>query len=146
MKVIIQRVSQAEVVVDSSIVGKISKGFLVYVCFVKADTEKQISDSIKKIINLRIFEDENRKMNKNIKQINGEILSISQFTLSWDGSKGNRPSFDQSMEPKEAQVMYDRFNLDLERCGVNIQTGIFGANMKVHSINDGPVTISLEFI
>jgi D-tyrosyl-tRNA(Tyr) deacylase len=144
--VIIQRVSQAEVVVDSSIVGKISKGFLVYVCFVKADTEKQISDSIKKIINLRIFEDENRKMNKNIKQINGEILSISQFTLSWDGSKGNRPSFDQSMEPKEAQVMYDRFNLDLERCGVNIQTGIFGANMKVHSINDGPVTISLEFI
>lgn len=143
---IIQRVSQAEVVVDSSIVGKISKGFLVYVCFVKADTEKQISDSIKKIINLRIFEDENRKMNKNIKQINGEILSISQFTLSWDGSKGNRPSFDQSMEPKEAQVMYDRFNLDLERCGVNIQTGIFGANMKVHSINDGPVTISLEFI
>jgi D-tyrosyl-tRNA(Tyr) deacylase len=146
LKVIIQRVSQAEVVVDSSIVGKISKGFLVYVCFVKADTEKQISDSIKKIINLRIFEDENRKMNKNIKQINGEILSISQFTLSWDGSKGNRPSFDQSMEPKEAQVMYDRFNLDLERCGVNIQTGIFGANMKVHSINDGPVTISLEFI
>jgi D-tyrosyl-tRNA(Tyr) deacylase len=131
--------------VNSSTVGEISKGFLIYVCFVKGDTNKQISDSIKKIINLRIFEDKNRKMNNNIVQANGKILSISQFTLSWNGSKGNRPSFDQSMPPLEAQVMYNKFNLDLEHSGINIQTGIFGADMKVHSINDGPVTINLEF-
>ena len=145
MKVIIQRVSQAKVVVNNSTVGEISKGFLLYVCFVKGDTEKQISDSIKKIKNLRIFEDENGKMNNNIVQVSGSILSISQFTLSWNGSKGNRPSFEQSMPPREAQIMYNKFNQDLEHSDINLQTGIFGSDMRVHLINDGPVTINLDF-
>lgn len=145
MKVIVQRVKEAKVVVDSKTVGEISQGYLLYVCFVKGDTNKQVEDAIKKVLNLRIFEDNNGKMNQDISQVEGSILSVSQFTLSWDGKKGNRPSFDQSMPPVEAEIMYEKFNEKLGLTGVPIKKGTFGADMKVHSINDGPVTFILEF-
>ena len=104
-----------------------------------------IDSAIKKIISLRIFEDANGRMNKNILEVNGEVLSISQFTLSWDGRKGNRPSFDLSMSPEQAKLFYHLFNQNMQKSGVKIQTGIFGADMKVESINDGPVTFHLSF-
>lgn len=131
--------------VKGAIVGEIHNGYLLYVCFVKNDSEKQLEDAVRKILNLRIFEDSNGKMNQNITQIRGSILSISQFTLSWDGKKGNRPSFDQSMSPNLASQLYSKFNRSLGLNGLPVETGIFGADMKVHSINDGPVTFILEF-
>ena len=145
MKVIIQRVKESQVTIENKIQGEISFGFLLYVCFESEDTIESLNAAVKKILTLRIFEDENGKMNKNIKQVNGEILSISQFTLSWDGRKGNRPSFDKSMSPTQAQEYYQVFNQELSKTDLKVQTGIFGADMKVQSINDGPVTFSLSF-
>ncbi len=145
MKVIIQRVKEANVQIDNEIVGKINKGYLLYVCFEKEDTLTNINASIKKIRDLRIFEDQAGKMNTSLLDANGEVLSISQFTLSWDGKKGNRPSFDKSMHPDKAEVLYNKFNELLKQNDINVQTGCFGANMQVQSINDGPVTFYLTF-
>jgi D-tyrosyl-tRNA(Tyr) deacylase len=145
MKVIVQRVLESKVIINNSTHAQIQKGYLLYVCFEREDSTQSLQKAVQKITDLRINEDENQKMNLDISQINGEILSISQFTLSWDGKKGNRPSFENSMEPLAAQALYDRFNQALMENGINTKTGIFGADMKIESINDGPVTFILNF-
>lgn len=145
MKILVQRVSEASVKVDHKIVGKISKGFLLYVCFEADDTIDVIDSAIKKIVNLRVFEDGSSRMNQNIQQVQGDILSVSQFTLSWDGRKGHRPSFDRSMSPNHAKIFYRTFNDKLKLKGIKVEMGIFGAEMLVQSINDGPVTFFLSF-
>lgn len=145
MKVIIQRVLEASVEIENIEYSSIKKGLLLYICFEKEDTKDLIDLLIKKISNLRIFEDKQGKMNLNLQEVQAEILSISQFTLSWNGKKGNRPSFDLSMEPCKAAEFYTLFNTKLNQTGINTKTGKFGADMKVRSINDGPVTFSFEY-
>lgn len=143
MKVVVTRVEQASVKVDNKIIGKISSGLLVLVGFTNNDTEKDIDYMIDKIINLRIFNDENGIMNKSLLQVNKEILSVSQFTLYADTTKGRRPSYINALNSKEAIKLYEIFNNKLKEY-VRVETGLFGADMKVESINDGPVTIIME--
>lgn len=144
MKLVIQRVTNAQVEVENEIVGKIGKGFLVLFGAGKGDTKEQADFLSEKLCNLRIFEDENDKMNLSIKDINGEILIVSQFTLYADCRKGNRPSFVNAMLSEEANEMYEYF---IEKCRkmINkVEKGKFGVHMKVSLANDGPVTIILE--
>lgn len=143
MRVLVQRVSEASVKVGNKVVGKIDQGLLLFVCFEKEDTDLICQRMAKKVLNLRIFEDNQRKMNKNVTQVNAKILSISQFTLSWPGKKGNRPSFSNSMNPDTAQIFYETFNRLLKDV-IQIQEGLFGKDMKVSLVNDGPVTFMLE--
>lgn len=145
MKLLIQRVHSANVKVENKVIGAINNGYLIYVCFEQNDNNDILNKAIEKVINLRIFEDEAGKMNRNIMQAKGEILSISQFTLSWDGKKGNRPSFDTSMSPANAQLYYHKFNEALRQKGIVVKKGTFGAHMMIESINDGPVTFHLSF-
>lgn len=145
MKVVIQRVNEARVEVDTEIVGAINKGLLLYVCFEIDDQEHNLDLAIEKLVNLRIFEDDKERMHFNIKDTKCEILSVSQFTLSWDGSRGHRPSFDKSMPPNQARLMYALFNKKLRENGIKVSEGKFGANMQIHSVNDGPVTFFLNF-
>lgn len=145
MKAIVQRVHQAKVEVEEKVVGEIEKGYLIYICFEKDDTYKVMDKLIHKILNLRIFEDDQEKMNFSLADVQGSILSISQFTLSWDGKKGHRPSFDGSMPPNDAKIFYKMFNDKLKAAGVNVQIGAFGKQMNVSSINDGPVTFFLDY-
>lgn len=145
MKVVIQRVKEASVEVDQQVVGEIKKGLLLFTCFEHEDTEKTIDAAVDKISKLRIFEDQNEKMNLSALDLNLEILSISQFTLSWDGSRGYRPSFDASMKPAEARLFYSIFNRKLKEAGLKVSEGRFGATMQVKSLNDGPVTFHLSF-
>ncbi len=145
MKILIQRVKEARVEINKNTVGEISHGLLLYVCFEEQDHLDVIDQAVKKITNLRIFEDEDNKMNYNILQSQGEILSISQFTLSWDGRKGYRPSFDRSMPPNDAKLFYRKFNDAIAKQGIKLAKGRFGAEMDVYSINDGPVTFFLSF-
>lgn len=144
MKILIQRSKQSSVKVENEIVGKIDHGMVVFICFEQEDTEEKIDMAIHKLINLRIFEDENNKMTYNILQTKGSILSVSQFTLSWDGSGGHRPSFDRSMSPNQAKLFYAIFNKKLKE-HLPVETGIFGAMMEVAITNDGPVTFHLNF-
>ena len=144
MKIVVQRVSKSSVSVSNQIISKIDKGLNLLVCMERQDCIKTIEKAATKILALRIFQDENGKMNKSINQVDGEILAISQFTLSWDGQKGNRPSFDNSMSPQEAQVLFDDFCSLLNK-SITTKKGSFGDSMKVEIINDGPVTFSLEF-
>lgn len=145
MKIVVQRVQSAQVEVEQEIVGKINSGLLLLVCFEQGDDDSCINKSIDKLTKLRIFDDKDGKMNLDIQQVNGEILSVSQFTLSWDGSGGHRPSFERSMAPQEARLKYALFNRELKNRGFNVQEGKFGAFMKVSLVNDGPVTFILEF-
>ncbi|MBT4791841.1 MAG: D-tyrosyl-tRNA(Tyr) deacylase [Halobacteriovoraceae bacterium] len=145
MRVLVQRVKSAKVLIDSQVKGEIGIGYLLYVCLEQTDTILKIDQAITKIVNLRIFEDEQNKMNQNISQVKGQILSISQFTLSWDGKKGHRPSFDKSMAPNDAKILYKHFNDKLSACGITVEKGIFGAQMEVSSINDGPVSFIIDF-
>jgi D-tyrosyl-tRNA(Tyr) deacylase len=145
MKVLVQRVKSASVSIEKETVGEISNGYLLFVCFEENDTLEAVELAVEKISKLRIFEDQDAKMNKSIMDINGEILSVSQFTLSWDGKKGHRPSFDKSLNPNDAKIYYRKFNDGLSSLGLKIEKGIFGAEMLVSSINDGPVTFMLEF-
>jgi D-tyrosyl-tRNA(Tyr) deacylase len=115
------------------------------VCFEQGDDDLKISKAVEKVSKLRIFDDESGKMNLDISSVKGEILSVSQFTLSWDGSGGHRPSFERSMAPKEARLKYALFNRDLRNKGLTVKEGKFGAFMKVSLVNDGPVTFTLEF-
>jgi len=144
VKIVAQRSLSSFVSVDEKIVGKIDFGLVVLVGFTCGDTEKDIDYLVKKLVNLRIFDDENHIMNKSILDIGGSILSISQFTLYADCKKsGNRPSYSKAMKASEASLMYDLFNKKLSTY-VNVGTGIFGSDMKVSITNDGPVTILLE--
>lgn len=145
MKVVVQRVQEASVTVESEIIGQISNGLLLLVCFEQGDSDEALHRSIDKISKLRIFDDENGKMNLDIQSVKGEILSVSQFTLSWDGSGGHRPSFEKSMPPQEARLKYALFNRELRQKGLTVQEGKFGAFMKVSLVNDGPVTFVLNF-
>lgn len=141
MRVVIQRTLESSVEVDNKIVGQIKNGLTLLVGFGKNDSSKEIDYMVNKIINLRIFNDENNVMNKSLLEVNGEILSISQFTLYADTSRGRRPSYFNAHSA--ASYLYDEFNEKLKK-HVNVETGIFGADMKVSLINDGPVTIILE--
>lgn len=145
MKVVVQRSGVSSVRVNGSIVGEIDHGIVLLVCCEKGDTESTISKACEKILKLRIFEDENGRMNKDILAADGKILAISQFTLSWDGQKGNRPSFDNSMPPTEAQILFDKL-CDILSKEVPVQKGEFGARMEVQITNQGPVTFSLSFL
>lgn len=144
MKAVIQRVKYAKVEVDDKCVGKIEKGFLVLLGVKENDTEKDVDYLVKKICNMRIFKDENDKMNINIKDINGEILVVSQFTLYADCTGGNRPSFINAAKHEKAVDLYESFKLKIANEMGKVESGIFGADMKVSLLNDGPVTIILE--
>ena len=143
MKTVVTRVTQASVTIDNKLISKINNGLLVLVGFTENDDESKIDYMVKKITNLRIFNDENNIMNKSIKDVNGEILSVSQFTLYGDASNGNRPSYIKALKGEEAIKLYDLFNKKLNET-IKTKTGVFGADMKVKSINDGPVTIIIE--
>ena len=143
MKVVAQRVLESNVKVDGKVVGEIGKGLMLLVSFTQTDTVNEIDYMVNKISNLRIFDDENGIMNLSIKDIGGEVLSISQFTLYGDARKGNRPSYVAALNGEEAIKLYDLFNEKLNEI-VHVEKGIFGADMKVSLINDGPVTILLE--
>lgn len=143
MKVVLQRSKNSKVTINNKLNGEIDKGYVLLVGFTDGDNEEIIDKMIKKIINLRVFEDENEKMNLSILDIGGSILSISQFTLYADSTKGNRPSFIKAMNPIEASKLYDLFNEKLRKF-IKVETGIFGSDMKVEIYNDGPVTIILD--
>jgi len=144
MRVLIQRSKNSSVTIDNKVNGSIDFGYVLLVGFTDGDNEQIVDKMINKILNLRIFEDENGKMNKSIIDEGGSILSISQFTLYADTKKGNRPSFVQSLEYNKASNLYDYFNLKLKERNIKVETGIFGADMKVSILNDGPVTIFLD--
>ena len=144
MKTVIQRVKYASVTIEEEVHGKINQGYLILVGIKNEDTPEIVSRMADKIANLRIFEDADGKMNLNLSQAGGAVLSISQFTLYADCHKGNRPSFDTAGEPKHAKDMYILFNKDMREKGFQVEEGIFGADMKVELLNDGPVTIILD--
>ena len=144
MKLVGQRVKKAEVKVDGNIIGKIDKGFLVLIGIKVGDTKEQADYLVKKLWNLRVFSDENDKMNLSIKDVKGKLLIVSQFTLYGDCSQGNRPSFIEAARPEEANPLYEYFCNQCELNNIEVQKGIFGADMKVELINDGPVTIIIE--
>ena len=144
MKLLVQRVKKSNVTVEGKKVGEISKGFLVLCGITHTDTEKEADYLAKKLCNLRVFEDENEKMNLSIKDINGELLIVSQFTLYADCSSGNRPSFTNAAKPDIAEKLYEYFIEQCKSYGLKVEKGIFGANMQISLINDGPVTILLE--
>lgn len=145
MKVVIQRVSQASVTIDSQIVANIQKGLLVLIGFEDADTQEDSSWLSSKIVNLRIFGDENDVMNLSVKDIDGDIIVVSQFTLHALTKKGNRPSYIKASKPEIAIPLYEQFVTQVEQdLGKKVQTGVFGADMKVNLLNDGPVTIVID--
>jgi D-tyrosyl-tRNA(Tyr) deacylase len=145
MRVVIQRVSQASVEIDGEIVGQIGKGLLVYLSVGKGDTKSNAEFIADKIANLRVFSDENDKMNLGVRDVGGEILLVSNFTLHGDCRKGRRPGFDGAAEPAFANELYE-YTVNLVRqAGIKVATGIFGASMKVQSINDGPVTFIIDY-
>jgi len=145
MRVVLQRVSQASVTVDSKIVADIQKGLLVLVGIEDADTQEDIDWLVGKIIKMRIFGDENDVMNCSVQDVNGDIIVVSQFTLHASTKKGNRPSYIKASKPEFAIPMYENFVKSLEKeCSKKVQTGIFGADMKVSLLNDGPVTIIID--
>ena len=143
MKVVIQRVKKASVKIDNKLINQIDNGFMLLVGFTHGDTLKEVKQCVKKIINLRVFADEHNLMNKSILDIKGSILSISQFTLYANTKKGNRPSFIEALNPQEASMLYEEFNQQLNMY-VPTLSGVFGADMQVELINDGPVTIIID--
>ncbi|QOR74498.1 D-tyrosyl-tRNA(Tyr) deacylase [Cruoricaptor ignavus] len=144
MKIVIQRVSEASVKVDNKIVGEISQGLLLLIGVHQDDDESDVDWLVQKILNLRIFSDDASKMNLSVKDISGDILCVSQFTLLADYKKGNRPSFISAARPEKAVPLFEYFKSELSKSGLKIQSGIFGADMKVSLMNDGPVTIVME--
>ncbi|KAF0422418.1 D-aminoacyl-tRNA deacylase [Pediococcus pentosaceus] len=144
MRVVIQRVSKASVTIEENVVGKVGPGFMLLVAFNDEDTDADLDFAVRKIDNMRIFEDEQAKMNLSINDVKGAILSVSQFTLFASTKKGNRPSFTKSGNPELASKLYDQFNAKLRATGIEVQTGQFGADMQVELVNDGPVTIVLD--
>ena len=144
MRLVVQRVKYASVKVDGSVVGKIDNGYMVLVGITDTDTKETCDYLADKLINLRIFDDENDNMNLNINAVGGSLLLISQFTLYADASKGNRPSFIKAAKPDISKPLYEYFCDVCEKKNIHVERGIFGADMKVELLNDGPVTIILE--
>ena len=144
MKVVIQRVSQAQVAIEEQIVGQFKQGFMVLVGIHQEDTPEDVAYVVGKISKLRVFEDDEGKMNRSIQEIEGSILSISQFTLYAKTKKGNRPSFIEAARPDVSIPLYELFNQQLEAEGIAVATGEFGADMQVSLTNDGPVTIVID--
>lgn len=144
MRVVIQRVSEAKVVADGIESGAINKGLLLLIGVEEADTNEDVDYLTRKISNMRIFEDEAGKMNLSLKEVDGEILSISQFTLHADTKKGNRPSFIKAARPDQADQLYEELNDKLRAEGFKVEVGVFGADMDVSLVNDGPVTILID--
>lgn len=144
MKIVAQRVREASVKIDGKIHGQVEGGFMVLVGFHPKDTEKIVDKMVDKLIHLRVFEDEHGKMNLSLNNVGGHILSISQFTLYADCRKGRRPGFTDAAKPDIAIPLYEYFNRRIKESGIHVETGIFGADMKVSLINDGPVTIILD--
>ena len=144
MRVLLQRVKQASVEIDGNVNGEIGQGLLLLVGFTENDGDKEIEYLARKVLNARIFSDADDKMNLNLQQVSGSILSISQFTLYAQTRKGNRPSFTRAQNPDIASKNYDMFNEKLRESGVQVETGIFGADMQVSLVNDGPVTIMYD--
>lgn len=144
MRIVLQRVAHASVTVDEKVIGKIQRGFLLLVGVTHDDTMEDMEYLVRKIVQMRIFEDEEGKLNRSIQDIGGEILSVSQFTLYADTKKGNRPSFSKAAPGDVALEMFEQFNGLLRDTGIPVETGQFGADMKVELLNDGPVTILLD--
>ena len=144
MRVVLQRVAHAIVTVDGEIIGKIQRGFLLLVGVTHDDAMEDMEYLVRKIVQMRIFEDEEGKLNRSIQDVGGEILSVSQFTLYADTKKGNRPSFSKAAPGDVALEMFEQFNGLLRDTGIPVETGQFGADMKVELLNDGPVTILLD--
>jgi len=144
MKIVLQRVSRASVKVDDLIVGSIDHGMLLLLGFSSNDTEESILPTLEKIVKLRIFSDQEGKMNKSVLDVEGSMLLISQFTLYADTKKGNRPSFIEAARPEQAIPLYEFFIAEMKKRISKVETGIFGADMKVELVNEGPVTILFE--
>ena len=144
MKAVIQRVTEAQVQIEGKVVGKIDQGFMILLGIHAKDTKEDVDYLVRKISKLRVFEDDQGKMNLSLQEIGGSILSISQFTLYADTKKGNRPSFTEAARPETAISLYEMFNKQLKEIGIPTETGEFGADMKVTLTNDGPVTIIID--
>lgn len=143
MRVLVQRSLESSVLVDNKIVGRIDNGLVLFVGFTHGDSKKEIDYMVDKVINLRIFDDENGVMNKSLMDVKGSILSISQFTLYGNAKKGRRPSYVDALGGEDASKLYDEFNNELLKHNIKVETGIFGADMVVNITNDGPVTLLL---
>lgn len=144
MKLVVQRVSHASVTVEGNVVGKINEGLMILIGAKKGDTEKDVEYCVEKALNLRIFSDENDKMNLSVKDMNGELLLISQFTLYGNTSHGRRPDFIEAESPERANELYELFVEKAKQSGLKVQTGVFRADMKVELLNNGPVTLIVE--
>lgn len=144
MKIVLQRVKKASVTINEELYSSINKGLLIFFCVEKGDEKESMEWMTKKVLSLRIFEDENGKMNRSVADIGGEVLVVSQFTLAADCKKGTRPSFDNSAEPIFAKKVYEEFCQMLKNSGLFVRTGVFAAMMDVSLVNDGPVTILLN--
>ncbi len=144
MIALLQRVSSAQVEIDKRVTGRIGRGLLVFLCAVKGDEENDLDYILKKVSLLRIFEDEEGKMNRSLLEVNGEALVISQFTLAARTRKGNRPSFDEAEAPGKAKTLYELFVQRLAETGIPVRTGEFGAAMAISLVNEGPVTILID--
>lgn len=143
MRVLVQRSLDSSVLVDDKIVGRIDNGLVIFVGFTHGDSKKEIDYMVDKVINLRIFDDDNGVMNKSLMDVHGSILSISQFTLYGNAKKGRRPSYVDALGGEDASKLYDEFNNELLKHNIKVETGIFGADMVVNITNDGPVTLLL---
>ncbi len=144
MRALIQRVSKAQVAVDGDIIGKVDEGMLIFICAMQGDSNAEGTKLVQKISKLPIFRDDQGRMNKSLLDVGGSALIVSQFTLGADTSRGNRPGFSMAATPDEGQRLYDTFILDFKALGISVETGQFGADMKVSLVNDGPVTIWLD--
>lgn len=144
MRAVVQKVSSSKVTVDGEIIGKIDQGLMVLLGVTHDDTSKDVDYMVDKVTNLRIFEDEEGKMNLSLKDIGGDVLAVSQFTLYGDARRGRRPSFSDAARPEVANPLYEEFIEKVKTQGINVETGKFGAHMMVDLTNDGPVTILLE--
>lgn len=144
MRIVIQRVSKASVSIDEEVVGQIARGFMVLVGVEEADSQEDVDYLVRKTANMRIFEDEEGKMNISLKDVGGQVLSISQFTLHANTKKGNRPSFVDAARPDHSLPLYEAYNEGLRQEGLTVETGEFGADMQISLINDGPVTIVID--
>lgn len=144
MRAVVQRVDRASVTVDGKVTGQSGRGLLVLLGVAEGDTDKDLQYMVDKVVGLRIFEDENEKMNLSVKDIGGELLAVSQFTLCGDCRKGKRPSFDKAAKPEIANAYYERFVELCRQAGLHVETGVFRAHMLVELVNNGPVTILLD--